>query len=139
MAYRSRRGYSSRNYGAERAAQHIEEARVLSRELGGTDQDVKRYFFSLPPSTLSHVLNLYERQHGSSARQYAQATMGAWSSGRRQMSGMIASRLYNLLPPIMPLEDKYKLVDQNLIRASLSVLRQMSLRSWKRFVIILNR
>lgn len=111
MAYRSRRGYNSRSYGAERAAQHIAEARSLSRELGGTDQDVKQYFFSLPPSTLNHVLDLYEQKHGSSARQYAQATMGAWKSGRRQMSGMVASRLYNMLPPIMPLDDKYKLVE----------------------------
>lgn len=51
MAYYNRRGY--RRYGRgisdiglERALQHIREGEELSRELGGTDKDVKQYFFS---------------------------------------------------------------------------------------------
>ena len=44
--------YSSRSAGLERALQHIEEAKQLTRELGGTDKDVKEYFFSLPTNEL---------------------------------------------------------------------------------------
>ena len=46
MPFYRRRG-RRRNYGQERALQHIQEAKDLSRELGGTDEDVKSYFFSL--------------------------------------------------------------------------------------------
>ena len=34
-----------------------------------------------------------------------------WRTGRVQMSGMVAERLFNLLPPRMPLGVKYKLVE----------------------------
>lgn len=116
MGYRGgyRRGYrrsgSRRNYGAERAAQHIAEAAELSRQLGGTDEDVKQYFFSLQKHDLDKVLEQYTLAYGSSAGEYAQLTMSDWRSGRRRMSGMVASRLYALLPPLMPLQKKYELV-----------------------------
>jgi len=54
--------------GREIARQHIIEAEQLSRELGGTDVDVKAYFFSLPSRDLQIVLDLYESQYGSQAR-----------------------------------------------------------------------
>lgn len=95
----------------ERALQHIEDAKRLTAELGGTDKDVKEYFFSLPPHQLTHVLDQYERQHGRSARQYAEATMPDWRSGRVHMSGTVAERLFSLLPPRMPLATKYKLTE----------------------------
>ena len=112
--YRSRgyrRHYREYDAGAEAARRHIEAARELSRELGGTDQDVKRYFFDLPPRELSAILNEYGRRYGSSAKSYAEQTMPKWRSGRTQMSGMVAERLFNLLPPRMPLSAKYKLTE----------------------------
>jgi hypothetical protein len=106
---RYRRRY--RNPGIEQALQHIREAKLLSRELGGTDADVKEYFFSLSASELRPILDEYERQHGKAARDYAEQTIPAWRSGRRKMSGQNASRLYELLPRFMPLERKYALVE----------------------------
>jgi len=79
--------------------------------LGGTDSDVKRYFFSLSHSALSDLLDEYENRYGSSARQYAEITIPKWESGERTMSGMVASRLFDLLPPRMPLAEKYKLTE----------------------------
>lgn len=104
-----RRGYIS-NRGREIARQHILEAEQLSRELGGTDVDVKAYFFSLPSRDLQIVLDLYESQYGSQARAYANATIGDWRSGQRRMAGQTATRLFRLLPPIMPLQRKYELI-----------------------------
>jgi hypothetical protein len=103
--------YRRRGAGFERAKQHIREAEELSRELGGTDADVKEYFFSLPPLELLHVLNAYEQEFGRGARQYAEETIPAWRSNRRKMSGQNASRLFRLLPRFMPLERKYALVE----------------------------
>jgi hypothetical protein len=90
---------------------HIREAKHLTRELGGTDQDVKRYFFGLSPAELRPILNAYEREHGRGAREYAEATIPQWRSGARQMSGQNAARLFKLLPRFMPLQRKLGLVE----------------------------
>ena len=102
--YRGRSGY-------ERAMEHIRAAQQLSQELGGTDQDVKQYFFSLNYHQLSLVLDEYESKYGQPAREYASATFNRWKSGSVQMSGMVAERLFNLLPPRMALETKYHLIE----------------------------
>ncbi len=104
-------GYRSPSVGMERALEHIREAEELSKELGGTDKDVKVYFFSLPPHKLQTILDAYEAQYGSEPRSYAEATLPKWRSGQVKMSGLVASRLFNLLPPRMPLSEKYKLTE----------------------------
>lgn len=112
MRRRYRRSYhSSRDIGHERALQHIEDARLLSVELGGTDQDVKKYFFSLSPQALCTILDVYGQQHGAEAQAYAQNTMERWRNGDRHMSGTVAGRLFALLPPRMPLPEKYRLIE----------------------------
>lgn len=97
--------------GFEKALEHIQEAEKLTRELGGTDQDVKNYFFSLPSIELKKILNKYELAHGSAAREYAEKTFPSWKSGKVHMSGMVAERLFNLLPPVMPIEAKFQLTE----------------------------
>ena len=108
---RSSSYYRSRSYGRERALEHIAAAKRLTAELGGMDQAVKAYFFSLPPIELTGILDDYHRAYGSKAHQYATNTIAKWRTGRVQMGGMVAERLFNLLPPRMPLGVKYKLVE----------------------------
>lgn len=96
--------------GLERALQHIREGEELSRELGGTDEDVKEYFFSLSGVKLTLILDTYEKKYGKAARDYAQRTIFKWRSGERKMSGTVASRLFKLLPPFMPTKTKHNLV-----------------------------
>lgn len=98
------------SYGKERARQHIEEARRLSQLLGGTDVDVKNYFFNLPEHELNDVLDEYERKYGRAKRSYAEHALPQWRRRRKQMSGLVAERLFNLLPPRMPLSVKYDMV-----------------------------
>ena len=100
-----------RSIGLERAKAHIEAARQLSIELGGTDRDVKAYFFGLPASEVRAVLEEYGSKYGIQAKEYAQETIPRWRTGRVHMSGLVAGRLYSLLPPRMPLEAKYKLTE----------------------------
>ncbi len=111
--YRNNRyhSYRRRSIGHERAMQHIQEAEDLSRELGGTDEDVKKYFFSLSAIRLKTIFDKYEKQHGNIARVYAEETLPKWRNGKVHMSGMVAERLFNLLPPTMPLETKFQLID----------------------------
>lgn len=107
----SRGYYRSGSYGHERALEHIADAKRLTAELGGMDRWVKAYLFTLPPSELAAVLDEYERAYGSKAREYAADAIPKWRTERVQMSGMVAERLFNLLPPRMPLAVKYKLVE----------------------------
>jgi hypothetical protein len=100
-----------RSIGLERAKAHIEAARQLSIELGGTDQDVKSYFFGLPAAEVRAVLEEYGHKYGLQAKEYAQETIPKWRTGRVHMSGLVAGRLYALLPTRMPLEAKYKLTE----------------------------
>jgi len=102
---------NNRKSGLERAKKHIEEAKELSAELGGTDQDVKRWFFSLKESDMKKVWSLYGSAYGDKKLEYAQETFPKWKSGQRIMSGLVASRLFKLLPPIMPINAKYELVE----------------------------
>jgi len=106
---RSRHGRSN-NAGLERAREHIRQAKELSAELGGTDEDVKEYFFSLSPAELKVVFDEYERRHGQLKREYAEEAMPLWKSRVRHMSGLVAGRLFDLLPPSMPLDTKYGMV-----------------------------
>jgi hypothetical protein len=108
---RSSSYHRSRSYGRQRALQHIAAAKSLTAQLGGVDQAVKAYFFSLSPVELTGILDDYQRAYGSKAREYATDTIPKWRTGRVQMSGMVAERLFNLLPPRMPLGVKYKLVE----------------------------
>jgi hypothetical protein len=71
---------------------------------------VKNYFFSLPDVQLQIILDLYEHHYGSDARDYANKTIPNWRCGRRRMAGQTASRLFRLLPPVMPLQKKYELI-----------------------------
>ncbi len=112
MEIMSRNHYrrNSYNRGYEKARQHIEEAAALTKELGGTDQDVKEWFFSLERRELRPILNEYGSKYGFKARDYAEKTLRKWESGRVQMSGLVASRLFNILPGYMPTEKKFSLV-----------------------------
>jgi len=109
----SKRKYSRHlsSIGLERALEHIREAEELSRELGGTDKDVKEYFFSLPRHELDQVFEAYGRKYGKVKQEYAEQAFYKWKTGQVKMSGLVAGRLFNLLPPRMPLKVKYVLVE----------------------------
>lgn len=102
---------SREDIGREYARQHIEDARRLTAELGGTDQDVKQYFFSLSPQDLKAILDAYGQKHGEQPRDYAANTIEKWRTGKVHMSGTVAGRLFALLPPRMPLPAKYRLIE----------------------------
>ena len=103
--------YGVDDAGWEAARRHIKEAEQFSREMGGTDADVKAYFFSLPDTELDSILSAYGRQYGSSKEAYARQTLPYWRNGTRAMSGLVAKRLFDFLPSRMPLKMKFKLAE----------------------------
>jgi hypothetical protein len=109
----SRRYYRSHSHastaGQEAARRHIEEARQFEKEIGGTVSDVKKYFFGLKDAELNAVFVAYSRQYGASKEAYARQAFSRWKSGSTQMSGLVAKRLFDLLPPRMPIATKLEL------------------------------
>jgi hypothetical protein len=109
----SRRHYRSRSYassaGQKAARRHIEEARQFEREMGGSVSDVKAYFFGLKETDLNEVFSAYGRKYGASKEDYARQKFSRWSSGSIQMSGRVAKRLFDLLPPRMPIATRLEL------------------------------
>lgn len=97
--------------GHEAARQHIADAHRLSERLGGMDQEVKDYFFSLTPDQRTQVFENYGEKYGEQKRTYAEATFSKWKSGTVYMSGLVAERLFDFLPPIMPINLKLRIVE----------------------------
>lgn len=75
------------------------------------DNEVKDYFFSLPPDQRARVFDDYGRKYGEQKRAYAEATYYKWKNGTVHMSGLVAERLFDLLPPIMPINLKLRIVE----------------------------
>lgn len=111
-SYKRKPGRSYSRAGYERAKQHIREGEELSEELGGSDKDVKEFFFSLPAGELRQILNEYGEKFGRSALEWAEHAMPKWRTGRIKMSGLVASRLFSFLPKHMGWEAKCKLVEK---------------------------
>lgn len=108
--YRNSR-YDRESRGRKFALRHIEQANNLSATLGGTDKKVKEYLFRLDAPKLKSLLDEYGSIYGSSAKSYAQRTMPKWRSGHTYMSGLVASRIYSLLPPRMPARLKFSIAE----------------------------
>ncbi|MHC8733932.1 hypothetical protein ACYVU7_12045 [Arenicellales bacterium IMCC56312] len=114
---------SRSSYASQRREQHVREAAEFSQEIGGTDQDVKAYFFSLSGSELSELLSEYGQLYGDKAEQYARTAFTRWKQGSTRMSGQTAKRLFDLLPPRMPVSKKYTLIE--------TLWRKLGPRSYK--------
>lgn len=95
--------------GQKAALDHIAQGQRLSRELGDADAEVKHFLFARSAEEISKILDEYERQFGPAARKYAEKTIPAWRTGRTLMSGVVAERLFRLLPRFMTLEKKLEL------------------------------
>lgn len=109
--YRRHRKDSSHDVGHEAARRHIREAEEFSHEIGSYDKDVKEYFFSLPSHELNVILKEYGVNFGTEAEVYARQTFNNWKNGKRRMSGLVAKRLFGLLPPKMSERKKYELAE----------------------------
>lgn len=114
MPYRRGGRYrkSASEYGRERAAAHVREAEEFADQIGGADGIVKDAFFALSGKSLTYLLDKYEELYGYAPRQYAQKTISKWQSGDRRMSGIVAKRLFKLMPPLMPTSQKHLIVEK---------------------------
>ena len=114
------------SYGYERAIQHIEEARRLRAELGDAEAQTRRTFLNLDSRRLHDLLEAYRQEYGQSPYEYCLHALPAWRSGRRKMSGMVAERIFNLLPRFVTSDERQQIAEK--LWRHLSPSSNMSLR-----------
>lgn len=95
---------------SEAAVEHVRQYRELSTRLGPIVEDIKQAFFNLLPADLENLLEIYARQYGTKAADYARRTLPLWRSGRTKISGQTAQRLLNLVPKYLSFEQRYVIV-----------------------------
>jgi len=114
MGYRRqyyRRSHYRRTAGQQAARRHIGEAQAFSNEVGGTDADVKAYFFSLTPAQLEEIFTAYRAKYTASAASYARQALPKWKAGTTKMSGLVVKRLFDFLPARMPAQVRLQLAE----------------------------
>lgn len=116
-----RRRYRRSYYGSYVISQRQE----LTSTFGGIDRDVERLFLDLDRTDLKDLFEFYEDEFGKSAATYARATYPKWKRGSVRMSGQVAERLLNLVPPLLPQETRFELVKK---------LRKANFRKVNRYV-----
>jgi hypothetical protein len=102
----------SRNDASQRArAAHVKAAKEFSDTVGAADIIVKQAFFGLSDHARNVLFDRYEHAHGKSARTYAQQNVIQWQTNQRRMSGIVARRLFDLMPPMMDATEKHQVVE----------------------------
>ena len=99
-------------YGYEHARRHIEEAERLRAELGDAEAQTRKTFLNLDNQRLRRLLHAYRELHGERQYEYCVVTLDKWRSGRVQMSGMVAERIFNLLPQFVTSGERQQIAEK---------------------------
>lgn len=108
--YRRYRTHTYKYSGVDYARKHIEARMRLSSLFAGIDKDIENVFFKLPSSNLNSLLIQYGNNYGKKASDYARVTYPKWKSGQVKMSGLVAERLLNLIPPFLTEGERFDLI-----------------------------
>lgn len=109
MRYRSHSRYRSYRYrGWNNAPSKFS---ILQRKFGPAVYKIKDAFFHLDHDRLDELLKDYGSFHGKSAERYARASMSAWRSSSKAMSGQTMERLVELVPPYLEPTQRLDILD----------------------------
>lgn len=127
--------YRSRNdFSKTRRRSRRENA---SAAISGIDEDVERIFLNLCDDDLVRVLRRYGERHGSAALGYAKRTYYKWKTGKQRVSGMIAERLLQLVPPALNTASRFELVKKLRIAHMRKEYRSLTCSgsNWREYVL----
>ena len=86
--------------------------KVLAGLFGSVITDIKTIFLSLDADALDELLSDYGSIHGKNAEMYARNTYAKWKKGATRLSGQTMERLVELLPPYLPSEERFRLLEK---------------------------
>lgn len=88
----------------------MQSRRELSRNVFGLDNEILQYLFKLGCAEREELFEHYERENGSAAGDYARKIWFHWATGRRGVSGEVATRFINLAPKVLSSDARYEIV-----------------------------
>lgn len=103
---------SGYEYGYEAEQRNIEAARRLRAELGDAETQTRQTFLSLDSQRLRQLLHEYRRLYGPRPYEYCIFALPRWQSGRIKMSGMVAERIFNLLPRFVTPTERQQIAEK---------------------------
>ena len=93
------------------ALRHIQEAEEFNIRTYGADRIIKNYFFNMSPELREKVFREYGRIYGPERLDYARDTYEKWKTGQVKMSGMVAKRIFDLMPRYLTPEQRMSVVE----------------------------
>lgn len=88
----------------------MSERAALTRQFSGIDKDVEQHFLQLDLGALNRLFDTYGKMYGAKPEAYARNTYEKWRSGAVKISGQTASRLMELLPPVLAPSARFDLI-----------------------------
>lgn len=108
MSYRRSYRYGQKSH-TDWSAWHQTRRAAVTRTFGGIDLDVRDAFFSLSPSDVERVMDLYRASYGTAASTYARKSYRRWRSGAVNPSGKTLERLLEVVPYVLSFDQKLAL------------------------------
>ena len=99
-------------YSYEHNQRRIEEAERLRAELGDAEAQARDTFLNLDAQRRLHLLHAYRERHGQRQYEYCIATLDRWRSGRVKMSGLVAERIFDLLPRFVTPGERHQIAEK---------------------------
>ena len=103
--------YRRYNSDISEALRHIQEAEEFNIRTYGADRIIKNYFFNMTPELREKIFREYGRIYGPDRLDYARDTYEKWKTGRVKMSGMVAKRIFDLMPRYLTPEQRMSVVE----------------------------
>lgn len=103
--------YRRYNSDISEALRHIQEAEEFNIRTYGADRIIKNYFFNMTPELREKVFREYGRIYGPERLDYARDTYEKWKTGQVKMSGMVAKRIFDLMPRYLTPEQRMSVVE----------------------------
>jgi hypothetical protein len=83
---------------------------VLNKLFGDAVDTIKKAFLQLDSEALDELLADYGAIHGDAAQRYAVTAFPNWKSGKTKLSGQTMERLVTLVPPYLPSEQRFSIL-----------------------------
>ena len=99
-------------YGYEHEHRRIEDAERLRTELGEAEAQTRETFLNLDNQRLSRLLHAYRLRYGQRQYEYCIVTLPKWRSGRQKMSGLVAERIFDLLPRFVTSSERQQIAEK---------------------------
>jgi len=96
------------------------EKKNRAQLLGAAAAQTLEVFFNLGEQIVGQMMTEYRRAYGERKAEYLRKAYSQWRMGKRAVSQVVRERLLDLLPPFLPLDQKYQII-KAIYKSSLTI------------------